>query len=483
VQVEWPAAEFIVGNPPFLGANKFKRKIENADALREVFDGRVPPTADLVCYWFEKVSSQFRSGLASRFGLLATSAIRAGNNLKFLDRIWSSLNVVEAWDDLPWLIDGASVRVSIICGGQGQKLRLNGNAVGQINSDLTAFTFGGFAQARPLAENANTAFQGSKKVGSFEIAGNVARDMLALPANPNLKSNSEVVKRSWLSTDFMSRDRDAWIVDFGTSMTEREASLYERPFEYVVEHVKKKRIKNARESRSANWWRHGDPQPKMRTAVAHLSRYIVTPEVHTLRVFVWAHRSVLSDCKIMVIARDDDCTFGILSSNYHGQWAIFNGGERGAGRTYTPSTAFGTFPFPEGLTPNIPAEDYENDPGAQAIGKAARRLDELRNAWLNPSDLVRIEPEVVPGYPDRILPKDAEAAVTLRTRTLTNLYNQRPQWLADAHCDLDAAVAAAYGWPADISEEDALAKLLEMNLARSAATGTAEVAESEDDDD
>jgi len=74
----------------------------------------------------------------------------------------------------------------------------------------------------------------------------------------------------------------------------------------------------------------------------------------------------------------------------------------------------------------------------------------------------------VPGYPDRILVKDAQAAVTLRTRTLTNLYNQRPQWLADAHRDLDAAVAAAYGWPADISEEDALAKLLEMNLARTA---------------
>ena len=94
----------------------------------------------------------------------------------------------------------------------------------------------------------------------------------------------------------------------------------------------------------------------------------------------------------------------------------------------------------------------------------------MRNAWLNPPDLVRIEPEVVPGYPDRILPKDTVAAATLRERTLTNLYNQRPQWLIDAHRDLDAAVAAAYGWPADISEEEALAKLLELNLARAAAT-------------
>jgi type II restriction/modification system DNA methylase subunit YeeA len=128
------------------------------------------------------------------------------------------------------------------------------------------------------------------------------------------------------------------------------------------------------------------------------------------------------------------------------------------------------------LTPNIPAKDYEKDSRAEAIAKAAKRLDDLRNAWLNPPDLVKIEPEVVPNYPDRIVPKDAQAAVTLKTRTLTDLYNQRPQWLADVHRDLDIAVAAAYGWPADISEEDALAKLLELNLAR-AATNAAEAEE------
>jgi hypothetical protein len=107
----------------------------------------------------------------------------------------------------------------------------------------------------------------------------------------------------------------------------------------------------------------------------------------------------------------------------------------------------------------------------------------LRNAWLNPPDLVKIEPEVVPGYPDRILPKDAQAAVTLKTRTLTNLYNQRPQWLADAHRDLDAAVAAAYDWPADISEEEALAKLLELNLARAGAAQEPELGQETDDED
>ena len=153
-----------------------------------------------------------------------------------------------------------------------------------------------------------------------------------------------------------------------------------------------------------------------------------------------------------------------------------------------PTLGFETFPFPEGLTPNIPAKDYADDPRAIAIAKAAKGLDALRNAWLNPPDLVRIEPEVYPTpeqlaagaqpiYPDRILPKDAHAAAILRERTLTNLYNQRPQWLVDAHRDLDAAVAAAYGWPADISEDDALAKLLELNLARAAAQSPVQEAE------
>ncbi|MCZ7643358.1 MAG: hypothetical protein M5U33_12620 [Pseudorhodoplanes sp.] len=123
----------------------------------------------------------------------------------------------------------------------------------------------------------------------------------------------------------------------------------------------------------------------------------------------------------------------------------------------------------DGLIPNIPAKDYENAPRAIAIAKVAKRLDELRNAWLNPPDLVDIVPEVAADYPDRILPKDERAAAELKKRTLTNLYNACPQWLAGTYRDLDATVAAAYGWPTNISEEDTLAKLLELNLARASA--------------
>jgi type II restriction/modification system DNA methylase subunit YeeA len=143
----------------------------------------------------------------------------------------------------------------------------------------------------------------------------------------------------------------------------------------------------------------------------------------------------------------------------------------GAGnqRRYNITVTFETFPFPDGLTPNIPAARHANDPRAIAIAEAAAELDRLRQAWLNPPDLVERVPEVVPGFSDRILPKDAKAAAILKKRTLTNLYNERPAWLAQAHAALDAAVAAAYGWPADIGEEEALERLFALNQARAGA--------------
>ena len=136
---------------------------------------------------------------------------------------------------------------------------------------------------------------------------------------------------------------------------------------------------------------------------------------------------------------------------------------------YTPSSTFETL-FPDGLTPDLPAPNYANAPKAAAIAAAAKELNQLRENWLNPADLVRREPEVVPGYPERVLPVDGHAAALLKKRTLTNLYNENPTWLQNAHRALDGAVAAAYGWPADLSDDEILKRLLELNLSRSNQT-------------
>ena len=115
------------------------------------------------------------------------------------------------------------------------------------------------------------------------------------------------------------------------------------------------------------------------------------------------------------------------------------------------------------MTPDVLAAEYAGDPRAAAIAEAARQLVEFRDRWLNPPEWVEWVDEPVPGYPRRPVPRDEDAAKALRKRTLTSLYNARPQWLADAHATLDAAVAAAYGWPADITGEEALRELLALN--------------------
>jgi type II restriction/modification system DNA methylase subunit YeeA len=474
VEAEWPTAEFIVGNPPFLGSKEFLEKLgeDYSCHLRDVYVGEVSARADLVAYWFYKAARQLHENQVMSFGFVATNKIRRGANQELIKQIVTRSSIFDAWSDLGWIIDGADVRVSLVCiTSLHITPNLNGLSVPYIGPELNS----GIAQSiRPihLRENADCAFVGGQKDGPFEIPGTVARALMSLPSNPNGRKNCEVV-RPWLNgRDLAGRSTDTWIIDFG-ELSLKEAALFEAPFQHVQENVLPHRTSNRDKHRRTVWWLHGRPASKAKRAIERLSCVILTPLTSKHRWFVFSNKIAFPDNSVVVIAKDDYSTFGILSSAYHRAWAIRAGNFLGVGNDprYTPTTTFETFPFPEGLTPHIPAKDYADDPRAQAIAKAASRLDELRNNWLNPPDLVRIEPEVVPGYPDRILPKDTVAAVKLRERTLTKLYNERPQWLVDAHRDLDAAVAAAYGWPADIPEEDALAKLLALNLARA---GTSE---------
>ena len=168
---------------------------------------------------------------------------------------------------------------------------------------------------------------------------------------------------------------------------------------------------------------------------------------------------------MIVIARADDTTFGILHSRFHEAWALRQGTWQGKGNDprYTPTTTFESFPFPDGLTPDVPAANYATDPRASSISGAARRLVELRDRWLNPPEWVEWTEEPVPEYPQRPVPRDDAALAQLKRRTLTNLYNTRPQWLVDAHAALDASVAAAYDLPTDVSIDEALRELMALN--------------------
>jgi type II restriction/modification system DNA methylase subunit YeeA len=204
----------------------------------------------------------------------------------------------------------------------------------------------------------------------------------------------------------------------------------------------------------------------MRQAIQGLPRYIATPETAEHRLFVWLAYPVLPDKNIIVIPRADDLMFGLLHNRFHEMWALRKGSDLQDRPRYTHTTTFATFPFPDGMTPDVPVATAQLHPAAAAIEQAAKRLDELRTAWLYPADQVIGQPEVDPRFPDRLLPKDQAAAHLLNHRTLTRLYNDRPLWLVEAHTALDEAVAAAYGWSSSITDAEVLRHLLELNVSR-----------------
>ena len=473
-EANWPKADVIIGNPPFLGDKLMLRKLgeDYTKKVRSAYAGRVPGGADLVCYWFEKARASIETNAGTRAGLVATNSIRGGANRKVIDRICDTGSIFEAWSDEPWVLDGAAVRVSLICFSSKQysalrMRRLDGTEVRDIYPDLSAGK-ADLTRAKPLKENEAVAFNGISKKGKFEVGGITARGWLRAPTNPNGRPNSDVV-RPWINgLDVTRRPLDNWIIDFG-ERTDSDAALYEGPFAWVSRVVRPQRLKTGAKAEKRDWWLLARRAPAMNAAVAGLARFIVVPETSQYRLFVFVPHNVVPDKNLVVVARDDFTAFGILQSWFHVQWSLKKGTSLESRPRYTSKSTARTFPFPDGLTPNVPASAYASDPRAVAIANAARRLDELRNNWLNPPDLVEIVPEIVPGFPDRILPKTPAAAAILKKRTLTNLYNERPAWLDNAHRELDAAVAAAYGWPAGISDDDALARLLALNHARAKA--------------
>ena len=477
----WPDADVVIGNPPFLGGKLLIGGLgeDYVSGMFAAWKGRVPPEADLVCYWFAKAGAQVGTGNAERVGLVATNSVRGGANRRALQAATEGRPIFDAWSDEPWVIDGAAVRVSLISfSGAADKFRpetrLDGEPADEIHSDLTARRGGAgidLTGAKRIPANGGVAFMGDTKGGPFDIPGDLARDWLRLPANPNGRPNSDVLKPWVNGMDLTRRPAGKWIVDFGWEMSEADAALYEAPFRHVKEHVWPMRQRNRRESYRLHWWRHVEPRQGMWKALDGLRRYMVTPRLAKHRLFAWLDARTLPDHQLIVIARDDDVTFGILHSRFHEAWSLRLGTWLGKGNDprYTPTTTFETFPFPDGLSPDIPAADYADDKRAAAIAEAARRLVELRDRWLNPPEWVEWVDEPAPGFPKRPVARDKAAAKELRARTLTNLYNARPEWLTHIHATLDAAVAVAYGWDAGIPRDEALRGLLALNLAKRSA--------------
>ena len=448
VEPAWPEADVIVGNPPFLGGKRLRSELGDAyvNHIFTLYDGCVPREADLVTYWFERARALIEQGSVKRAGLLATQGIRGGANRKVLERIKQSGDIFMAWSDRKWIQDGAAVQVSMVGFDAGKETvrELDSVAVQSINANLTSEL--DLTKAQRLIENSRIAFMGDTKGGAFDLNSDQVVPMLHAPLNPNGRPNTDVVVPWVNGLDITRRPRGMFIIDFGVDMLEGEAALYELPFAHIEREVKPERMKNNRAAYRERWWIHVEPRPTLRTALKPLHRYIGTPNLTKHRIFDWLTPPTLPDHQIIVFARDDDYFFGVLHAKVHELWARAMGTqlrEAESGFRYTPTTCFETYPFPW-----APGQESGENPQVQAIAAEAQRLVELRTKWINPEGADETE---------------------LKKRTLTNLYNQRPPWLAEAHRQLDMAVFAAYGWPDTIGDDEILARLLALNLERAAA--------------
>ncbi len=443
VEPEWPEADVIVGNPPFIGDKKMRGSLgdDYVDDIRKLYKGRVGGGADFVTYWHERARQLIENGKVKRAGLISTNGIRYGANRKVLKRIKSSGDIFFGESDRGWIADGAEVRVSMVGFDDGTEEHriLDGLPVENIHADLTGAI--DLTDLPELKENDGLAFLGVMKSGAFDIDEATACEMLDESGNPNDRPNSDVVKPRLVGENMTKGVKRSWLIDFGVGTSEEEAALYSKPFSYIEKHVKPDRIKNRRKKLREQWWIHGEPRPGLRAAMQKLERCIATPEVSKYRHFHWIDKGVIPDHTLHVIARDDDYFFGVLHSRAHEVWSLFVGNHMGVGNDprYNSKQTFRTYPFPW-----APGEEPEDNPIVERIAAAARELVEKRDNYFK-----------------------GNSKTDKKKRTFTNLYNERPTWLHNAHAALDRAVFAAYGWPEDSSDEDILKNLLALSVERS----------------
>lgn len=478
----WPKADFIVGNPPFLGGKDIRDKLGEgyAQALWNAYP-KLPNSIDLVMYWWDRAARLVRAGECRRFGLITTKSITQTFSGRVVEMHLSDkkpLSLVFAIPNHPWfkatdrkaVRDAAAVRIAMSVGEAGDRPGRAGTvtneaagdsdsaevalrwAVGKITPALKVGP--DVRKAQPLAANGDVASPGVKLHGAgFIVTPDQARK-LGLGSVPGLEQH---ILRYRNGRDLTGHSRGAMVIDmFGLS----EAQVRER-FPVVYQWISD-RVKGVKEAKIGSskdvdiianrWWLFGRTRPEMRRFLVGVSRYIVTVETAKHRVFQFLDVDVRPDNKLLAIGLEDACWLSVLSSRTHMAWALEAGGRLGFGNdpVYVKSSCFDKFPFPE-LTEAQRAR----------LADLGERLDAHRKTQLA-------------AHPDL---------------TLTGLYNvlekvRAGEPLTDAdrevyddglvgtlkqyHDEIDAAVFDAYGWPQDLSDEEIVARVLALNLERAA---------------
>ncbi len=452
-RASWPAADFIVGNPPFIGAGNLRRALGDGyvEALRGAWP-QVPESADLVMYWWEQAAELTRAGQVRRFGFITTNSLRQTFNRRVLERHLGAeapLSLVYAVPDHPWVdaADGAAVRIAMTVGqagpgagiieqvtaertGAGEGLEVEVKRIeGPIHADLRIGA--DVASAVALRANQGISSPGVKLHGAGFIVTPAQAEALGLGRIPGLERH---IRQYLNGRDLTQSPRGVLVIDlFGLTANEVRAR-YPEVYQWVLERVRPERDAKGHTKDgavyAALWWLHGKPRQELRRCLAGLNRYIATVETAKHRSFVFLDDSILPDNKLINIALDDAWTLGVLSSRVHVFWALASGSHLGVGNdpVYVKTRCFETFPFPA----PTPAQQEQIRRLGEALD-AHRKARQALHPGLTMTAMYNVLEQLRRGEP--LGPKDRQ----VHEQGLVSVLRQ-------LHDDLDAAVLAAYGW-------------------------------------
>lgn len=460
----WPDADFIVGNPPFLGNKRMRDALGDgySEALRKTYPD-VPDSVDFVLYWWHRAAEAVRCGRTLRFGFITTNSLTQAFNRRVIAYHSNGKNPIKllwAIPDHPWTDDGAAVRIAMTVGGltgapwlghvvqegladspeaQAEAVRVKGVSVETIHEDLSAGVR--VLGASPLHSNSSLSNRGVIPHGSGFFVGIEQWQRWGQPSPVKAYRNGR---------DLTDIPRDIRVIDL-FELEETEArDQYPALYQHLRENVKPERENNPRKSRRERWWIFAENQPRLRASLKGLSRYIATPQVAKYRVFQFLSNDILPDDKLIAIAMKDAWILGVLESRVHQAWASANRGNMGVGNdpVYNKTTCFDTFPFPDA-----------NDTQREAVRILAERLDAHRKdaqaKGVTITGMYNLLQKLRLG--EAFSPKEREQHGAAQTEILRQL-----------HTELDHAVLEAYGWPVDVDDAEILERLVALNRERAA---------------
>ncbi|MBZ0271392.1 class I SAM-dependent DNA methyltransferase, partial [bacterium] len=495
---KWPEADYVVSNPPFIGNWRMRQALGEgyAEAVRRAYPN-VPESADYVMYWWEKAAELVRAGKVRRFGFITTNSLRQSFARRVIARHIEEkppLSLAFAIPDHPWVesADGAAVRIAMTVGEAGRNpgklLRVTSEKEtggiarevsftqqsGLLNADLTVGV--DVTAAILLEANANLANRGVCLFGAGFIVNQIEAVTLGLGRIAGLEAHI----RPYLNgKDLMQKTRNVRVIDIFGLEIEEVREKFPAVYQWVLERVKPERDTNKRAIRKKNWWIFGEPNPKLRQMLDGLPRYIATTETSKHRVFQFLDAEILPDNMLVCVALDDAWFLGVMSSRTHVTWALAAGGRLGVGNDprYNKTRCFDPFPFPdppgdikarirdlgERLDAHRKRVQAEHpDVTLTGMYNALERLREFdREKAVRAASAGSVETATRACHPER---SEGSPALTEKERAFHE--KALVGVLKQIHDELDDAVADAYGWPRDLSDEEILERLVALNGAR-----------------